>query len=50
MPTTVTAGSFTDALNPVLVEYYNGTTSDVQEALDTAAKNGEEQAALVMEE
>lgn len=50
MPTTITAGSFTDALNPVLVEYYNGTATDVQDALNTAAKNGEEQAALVMEE
>ena len=50
MPTEVTAGCFTDALNPILVEYYNGTTPDTQTALDTAAKNGEEQAALMMEQ
>ena len=50
MPTEVTAGCFTDAINPVLVDYYNGVLTDTQAALDTAAKNGEDQAKLLLEE
>jgi|GEM_PF-222204 len=50
LPTVTTSGSFTDALNPVLVEYYSGNIEDAKTALDTAASNGEEQAANVLKQ
>lgn len=50
MPTVTTAGSFTDALNPILVEYYNGNISDAKTALDQAASYGEEKAAQAIGE
>jgi extracellular solute-binding protein family 1 len=49
LPSEVTTGSFLDALNPTLVEYYSGTITDAKEALNKAAKSGEEQAALIVE-